>query len=149
MRLNWAQNVYTQKVNDFGTAITVAKYPVSGSFIDVTNFTHFAFLIFAGTLDSALTCQVEEADAADGTPQDITGAVKIIGATDDNKWSSIEVAVEEMDLEDDMRYVTLDITGAAGSNDYLCIVFVGWNIRHRPVTQPTNYLTAVRIPTGS
>ncbi len=143
MRNNSYQNVKTQKCNNFNTAIVDGDFPASGSYIDVSEHTHFIFWVFVGTLDSELTAQVQQATAADGTPANITGATLTIAADDDNEWKSIEC--ETAWLTDGYRYVTLDLAGAAGGNDYACIVFQGWNARTRPVTQPAGYSEAVLI----
>lgn len=137
--------VYVQKVNSFNTAIEVGEFPASGSYIDVSGFERFVFLILAGTLDTALVCQVQQATAVNGTAKDITGATVTVGASDDNKWHSIEVQTAKLDANNDYRYVTLDITGAAGSNDYLCIVFLGFYPGEQPVTQHASYVSAVVV----
>lgn len=147
MRFNLDKFLYVNKANDFNTAITDGVFPASGSFYDVSEFTHFAFLIFAGTLDSALTCQVKQDTSATQTAsvKNLTSATATIGATDDNKWRTIEFEVARLDIANNFRYVTLDVSGAAGSNDYLCIIAVGWDARRQPVTQPANYLEAVLV----
>ena len=145
MRNNLYEACYIEKCNNFNTAIADGDFPASGSYIDVSDFTHFAFLILVGTLDSALVCKVQQATAVDGTPADITGATLTVAADDDNEWKSIEVESAKLNLASDYRYVTLDVAGAAGSNDYLCIVFLGWNARHLPVTQPAGYTEAVEV----
>lgn len=138
-------SVYVQKVNNFMTAIEVGEFPASGSYIDVAQFERFVFLILAGTLDTALTCQVQQATAVNGTAKDITGAVTTVGTGDDNKWHIIEVQTDQLDINNDYRYVTLDITGAAGSNDYLAIVFLGLNPGEQPVTQHASLVAAVVV----
>lgn len=147
MRFNLDKFMYVQKANDFNTAITDGKFPASASFIDVSEYSHFAFLVFAGTLDSALTCQVYQDTSATQTAsvKTVSGAVTIVGTTDDNKWRSVEVETARLDVANNFRYVTLDVSGAAGSNDYLCIVFLGWNARREPVAQSANYLEAVLV----
>lgn len=138
MRNNVYENLYVEKCNAFNTALVDGDFPASGSYIDVSNFTHFAFLVAAGTLDSELTLQVQQAEAADGSTANITSATATIAADDDNQWGVIEVEVAKLNLATD-RYVTLDVAGAAGGNDYACIFFIGWNARHAPVTQPANF----------
>ena len=117
------------------TAVAAQLYPTSGNFIDVSNHERFAFLVAAGALNSALTFQVQQATAVNGTPKDVTGAVSIVGATDDNKWHLIEVQASALDINNDYRYVTLKSTGAAGGDDYAAITFFGFNSKSRPVTQ--------------
>jgi hypothetical protein len=115
--------------------LAVAKYPTSGSFIDVSDFERFAFLIQAGALDSATTCQVEQAKTINGSPKVVTGAVVVIPADGDDKWYLIEVQTNELDSNDGYRYVTLDVTGPAAGDDYGAITFFGINPGYRPVTQ--------------
>ena len=134
----FAVNTYFEGINNFNTAITDGKFPASASFIDVSGYAWFAFGIRAGTLDSALTCQVEQATANDGTPKDVTGAVDIVGATDDNDYLWIEVQSAQLDLDGGYRYVTLDITGAAGGNDYLDVIFYGLHAKEMPITRHAN-----------
>ena len=117
-------------------ALSVAEYPASGSYIDVSGFERFAFLVGAGALDTATTLQVHQATANNGTPKDITGATLTIAADGDDKWYLIEVQTNKLDLNNDYRYVTLDVTGPTG-NDYGCILFFGLNPGSKPVTQPT------------
>jgi hypothetical protein len=118
-------------------AMTVAEHPASGSFIDVAKFERFAFLVGAGALDSATTLQVHQATAVDGATKDVTGATLVIAADGDDKWYLIEVQTNKLDINNDYHFVTLDITGPAGGNDYGCIWFFGFNPGLKPVTQPT------------
>jgi hypothetical protein len=147
MRNNQYENVYTEKCNEFVTAIAAGNFPASTAYIDVSNFTHFCFKIFAGTLDTALVCQVKQDTSATETAsiKDVTGATLTVGTGDDNEWMIIEVEVAKLDINNNFRYVTLAVGGAAGSNDYLCIVFEGWAVRHVPVTQPAGYSAHVLI----
>ncbi len=143
MRHNFYENTYKLKANAFNTAMVDGNFPASAAYIDVSNFTHFAFLIDAGTLDSALTCQVRQDTSATETAsiKDVTGAVAVVGTTDDNDSFVIEVEAAKLDIANGFRYVTLAVSGAAGGNDYLCINFLGWNARHMVVTQPAEFAT--------
>lgn len=131
----YSEQVYTQTCNAFMTAIVDGKFPASGSFIDVADYERFVYQLKAGTLDSALTCTVQEASAVDGSPSSISGATVTVGTTDDNEMFLIEVETRRL-TKTGKRYVTLDITGAAGGNDYLSITFLGINPGVTPVTQP-------------
>jgi len=143
MRFTMSENVYMEGCNEFMTAITDGDFPSSGSFIDVSDYTHFAFLVHAGTLDSELTLQVQEHDSATGTATDVSGATATVEATDDNKGFLIEVEVAK--LSADHHYVTLDVSGAAGSNDYLDVWFLGWNTRHAPITAWSSMDTTTEV----
>lgn len=131
----FSEQVYVKAANAFGTAIVDGEFPASGSYYDVSDYERFAFIITAGASDTALTCQVQQAAAIDSTAKDITGAVQTVGASDDGEVFIIEVETRRLDLNNGYNYVTLDVTGQAGSNDYLAIVFVGINPGAAPVTQ--------------
>ena len=126
------------------TALSAAKYPASASFIDVSDFDRFAFLIGLDVVADALDFQVQQADAVDGTPKDITGAAKTDTlATDDQKYILIEVETRRLDINNGYHFVTLDVSGIAGTNN-ACIVFFGLP-KVVPVTQPASYLAHVIV----
>ena len=108
-------------------ALAVASYPASGAFIDVSQYERFAFLVQAGVLDSAITCQVQQAATINGALKDITGAVVVIAATGDNKWYLIEVQTDHLDINNGYNYVTLTLTGPDLANDFGAITFFGLN----------------------
>jgi len=126
------------------TVLADANFPASTAYIDISPYERFGFLIFAGTVDTALTFQVLQDTSATETAdvKNITGAVVIVPALGDDKWYAIEVQAARLDLEpgatttpDLFKYVTLKLTGAAGTNDYACIVFYGIPYTS-PATQP-------------
>lgn len=138
------EDLYIQVVEPGLTATADAKYPASGSFIDVYDFERFAFLVGLDVVADALDFQVEQATANNGTPKDITGAAKTDTlATDDQKWLLIEVQTDQLDINNDYRYVTLDVTGNAGVNN-ACIIFIGVPKKH-PVTQHASFLEHVIV----
>jgi hypothetical protein len=75
----------------------------------------------------------------------ITDAAVVIGTDDDNKWASIEVQCNKLDIANGYRYVSLYATGGAGSNDYAAIVFIGHRAGEAPVVQSASYLTPVVV----
>jgi hypothetical protein len=127
-------------------AVTVAKLPASTAFIDVSEFNRFAFLIGAGALNSALTFQVQQDTSATATAaiKDITGAVVVVPADGDDKWSLIEVQTDHLDINNDFRFVTLNNTGAAAGDDYAAIYFLGFGAKV-PVTQGADKGTIVTV----
>ena len=135
---NLHDEMYVQKVNNFNTALADGKFPASGSFIEAGKFDYLGFLIELGTLDSAITFTLQAADAADGTPADVTGKDQAILTTDDDKWLFIGARASELGVL--TPWVTLDVDGSAGSNDYACITFLGWGARHQPVVQLANFV---------
>jgi hypothetical protein len=116
-------------------AIVDGQFPASGSFIDVSQFHRFAFLIMAGALNSALTAKVQQASAVNGALKDVTSATVTIPANGDDKWYLIEVETNHLDSNNGYKYVTLDLAGAAGGDDYGAILFLGLNPGYAPVTQ--------------
>ena len=142
-----SEDVYIQPANNFNTAITDGNFPASASYIDVAQFERFAFAVRAGTLDSALTLQVKQDtdETETASIKNITGATATIGTGDDNEFVTIEVETRKLDLNNSFRYVTLAVSGAAGSNDYLDILFLGINPDVKPVTQPATYSQAVIV----
>ena len=147
MRNNVYENEYLEKCNNFNTAIADGNFPASVSYIDVSSYETFSFVLFVGTLDSALTCQVRQDTSATETAsiKDVTGAVQVVGAGDDNEWMVIEVETAKLDIANGFRYVTLAVSGAAGGNDYLCIVLRGGRARRLPVTQPAGFSAHVLV----
>jgi len=138
MRQNWYRHMYTLLLNT-EDALAVQHYPASGSYIYVGNYTHCAFVTYVGALDSAITLQVHQDTDATETASiaDLTGATDVIAADDDDQVFVLEF--ETAKLTDTFDYVTLDVTGPAGANDYACIVFYGWNAKTLPVTQPATF----------
>jgi hypothetical protein len=143
MRMNLYENCYVLQLNA-EDALVAQNYPLSGSYIDTREFTHFAFLMLMGALDSALTPQVIQDTSATETAsvKNVTGAVESIAADADDQTFSIEVETAKLDIGNDFRYVSLTMAGAAGGNDYGAIVFLGWNVREAPVTQPSTFPAA-------
>ncbi len=126
-------------------AVTEKLYPVSTAFIDVSGYERFVFLVAAGALNSALTFQVQQATAANGTPKDVTGAVAVVAADGDDKWSLIEVQTARLDINNDYHFVTLKSTGAAGGDDYAAITFFGVNPLEKKVTQGADCTQVISI----
>jgi hypothetical protein len=120
-----------------GGEIAAQDYPASGSFISVRGMHRFAFLIGVGTIDSALTCKIQQADAIDGTPKDITDAVIVIPADGDNKWYMVESEVGHLDMNNGFDHVLLDVAGATG-NDNAAVFFLGYGKRV-PVEQGADF----------
>lgn len=137
------EDVYVYPCNVPNTAIVDGEFPASGSYIDVGDFEHCAFIIVAGDLDSALTCQVQQAATSTGTAKDLTGAQWVIGTNDDGKVGVIEFKPAALDINNGYNYVTLDITGASG-NDYAAVTFLGF-AKGKPVTQSSTYFDTSAI----
>lgn len=127
MRINelFSEAAKIQQLN-VETALAASSYPASGSFIDVSKFKRFAFLIQVGALTSAVTAKVQQAAAVNGALKDIAGATVTIPDTGDSKWYLIEVQTDHLDINNDYHYVTLTLTGPAGLDDFGAITFLGF-----------------------
>jgi len=140
--------VYCLKCNSFNTALTAAdRIPASASFIDMAGIEHGVFLIAAGTLTTAANWQVYQDKSATetGDIKVIAGAVAAELDTDDNKWFTVEFDVEDLDLENGFRYVTIVPSGGTGGDDYACVFFLGFGSKKVPVSQPSNYKYHVSV----
>lgn len=135
----FAKNNLLATLNNFNTGLVDGKFPVSGSFIPAQPYTWFLFLLRAGTLDSALTVQLQQDTGVTQTAsiKNITGAVVTIGAGDDDELFYIEIQVMgALDIGNDFSHLTLDVSGAGGANDYLDMIYFGLHAKTMPVTQP-------------
>lgn len=124
-------------VTNFGTAIVDGKFPASGSFVAAQPYPWWTFLIRVGALNSALTVQLQQDTSATQTAsiKNVTSAVRTIAADDDNELHYIEFEVKAaLDLAG-FTHFTLDITGAAGGDDFLDIILLGHHAKTAPVTQ--------------
>lgn len=74
------------------------------TYVDTLGFNHVEFQMITGTLDAAIgstaetsPLKIEECDTTDGTYTDVTGAAMaaVIAATDDNKISCIDIALNK------------------------------------------------------
>ncbi len=145
MNYNIFENMHVQPVKNVDDAIGDQNYPPSGSYIDVQSFTSFAFLVHAGDDWGTPAFQVwqDTSETETGSIKVITGATVVGLATDDDKWFTIEVEVSRLDIGNSFRYVTL--IASATSTEEAEIIFVAWQARHVPLTQPSGYRTHVII----
>ena len=139
------EQVYIQSVLPPESGPTTATVPTT--YIDVTDFERFAFLISAGALGASATvaAQVVQATAAAGTGSKvITGAAMTAFADDDDdQFVTIEVQSDQLDIANGFRYVAITVTIANTAD--LEVLFLGLNPRHVPVTQPDAYIEAVQV----
>ena len=78
----------------------------------------------------------DTAATAAGDIKVVTGALLTVGATDDNDLFALEVTQDQLDMNNDFRYVTLKVGGATGSDDYAAVFAIGIKKGQIPVTQP-------------
>ena len=128
------------KVNvlEEGDALAAALYPTSGNFKDLRGVHRFAVVGIVNAVDSAVTIQVQQATAVNGSPKDITGAVHIIPAdgSENGKWFVIEVEVSHMDSNNGYKFVTVAVSGVAGSNDTVTLLLLEFGGPKVPCAQP-------------
>lgn len=135
----FTENVYLQYVLKPAADTTDASYPASGSFIDVSTYERFAFLIFVGaTDDTSVAAKVQAATAANGALTDVTGAAitaTVLAGTNDNKWAMIEVETRKLHLlGESYKYVTLTVATTGGTATISGAFFIGWRIATLPPT---------------
>ena len=113
------------------TALADAKYPTSTNFISVVGYPVVHILITLGTIADALTFKVQEANAANGTPADISGLTHTIATNDDGEF--IYFAFRTNVMTNAYSHITVDVAGNSGSNYATIHYFL--EATSRPVTQ--------------
>lgn len=115
------------------TALTDAKYPTSTNFISVVGIPVVHILITLGTIADALTFKVQEANAANGTPADISGLTATIATNDDGEF--VYFAFTTNKLTNAYTHITVDVSGNSGSNYATIHYFL--EVTSNPATQVT------------
>lgn len=135
-----AENVYMEVVKVPGT-ITTGTLPAS--YIDVSQFEWFAFMMILGATDGTHDMQVVQATAAAGTSSKvITGAaITQLSGTDDNKYAIVQVRTDRLDGANGFKFVSQ--TATIGGTTSACILFFGWRGDTVPVSQPANFVEKV------
>jgi hypothetical protein len=141
---SFAERIFVQNLNA-EDALSAAKFPASASFIDTQPYKRFGFIILAGALNTATVAQVVQDTSATQTAgvKSVTGATLTVPTDGDDEAYIIEVDAHALDSANDFRYVSLDISGATGGDDYGAIMFFGIADK-APVTQQN----AVAVVTG-
>ena len=136
------EDLYFQTLEAGLTGLADGKFP--GSFIDASKYERFAFYVALDVIADAVDLKVQQATAVNGTPKDVTNAAKTdIANTDDQKQVLIEVETAHLDINNDYRYVTLDVSGISGTSN-ASIFFIGVP-KKRPVTQHADLLEHVIV----
>lgn len=146
MRDIFDDTVYAQMLEGGLTVLADANYPASGSYIDVSRFESFVFLVGLDTVVTPDFAVYQDTSATQtASIKAVTGAAKTdVVTTDDGKWFSIEVETARLDIANNFRFVTLQVSGTGGA-DNANIWFLGRLPRQRPPTQHANYDEAVVI----
>lgn len=116
-------------------------YPASGSYIDVSGAERVHVLIHVGTLADAITFQLYESDAADGTEDELSDSYykHTCTAADDGEFIVITLEVARMSL--DHHFLTTQVGSVSGSN-YASIIYLLEMSGNKPPTQNTTYFPA-------
>jgi len=113
-------------------------YPASGSYIDVSGAERVHVLLHIGTLADAITFQLYEAEAVDGTEDALSSSYykHTCTATDEGEFVVITIEVSRMSL--DHHFLTTKV-GAVSGSDYATIVYLLEMYGELPPTQSTDY----------
>jgi len=138
-----SENVFIQMVlPPTGANVTDAVYP--STYIDVSGYGRFAFLVAVGTSnDTAVQAKVVQATAAAGTgKKDVSSAAvtttTLAGSSSDDRWAIVEVEVNHLDIANGFRYVSLDVAATGGSATAMAVFFMAWRGRSLPPTFGTD-----------
>jgi hypothetical protein len=138
------EEVYRQQVAN-PAALSAGTLPAS--YINVSDFDRFAFVLELGATDQAVDFKVVQATAAAGTgSKDVSGAaITQFATTDDNKQAMIEVEVRKLDINNGFYFVAVTSALTGGTATTASIVFYGVNNGVVPVTQPAAFAQRVLV----
>lgn len=141
---NLPKEVYLQQAlaptTDLGSTIVPATY------IDVTQFERFGFIVFMGTSNrTTATIQVVQATAAAGTgSKNVSGAVNSTTPTT-GQWAVVECSADQLDINNGFRYVAVQPAVAGGTAGAASVLFYGMRPRTESVTPDTNLAQIVLL----
>ncbi len=94
-------------------------------------------VVMAGTLGSSATldAKLTQATTSGGTYKDISGKAitQLVKATDDDKQALINCRAEELDIDNDYRWVKLSMTVGTATSDAGALV-LGFGERYGPAS---------------
>lgn len=133
-------------VNYIAPQLLDAGSAVSG-WLYAGNSTRVTAIVQVGATDTTVDAKLQQATDSSGTgAKDITdAAITQIGATGDNRFVSIDLATENLDLANGFDYVQLSITAGDGTEGAQVGAIVIQNARHMPPTQPAAYAEKVVV----
>jgi hypothetical protein len=138
-------------LNNPTTAIVDGEFPASGSYIDIASPnspSNVTFLAVVHAVDEDIVLQVKEALTVSGTPKNISLATVTIASTAAlNDKYAINVEVTKMDINSDYRFLTLDVSGATGADDFISLYLLTYDSKVIPITATDN-LTVVNVVAG-
>lgn len=99
----------------------IAAGAVLSDAVDMSKFDRIQAIVMAGTLGASATLdgKLQQATTAGGTYKDITGKAitQLVKATDDDKQAVINCRADELDMDNDYRFVKLVMTVAVATSD--------------------------------
>ncbi len=103
--------------------------------IDMSKIDQVLAVIMAGILGASATldAKLTQATTSGGTYKDITGKAitQLVKATDDDKQALINCRAEELDIDNDYRWVKLSMTVGTATSDAGALV-LGFGERYGP-----------------
>ena len=141
------EEVYIQKVLDPVDNTGAGAATVPATYIDVSDFERFVFLLSIGNMTGTLDMQVVQAQDGAGTgSKNIANAVITqLGASDDNKQVLVEVEVRKLDINNGFHFVAITLTEAGSSAQLADAFFFGINPGNAPVTQHADVAETVFV----
>lgn len=105
--------------------------------IDMSKFESIMAVIMAGILGASATIDAKlvQATTSGGTYKDVTSKAitQLVKATDDDKQAIINCRAEDLDVDNDYRYVKLSMTVGTATSDSGAVV-LGFNARTNPAS---------------
>lgn len=141
------ESVYFEKALDPQDNTGNGAATIPSTYIDVSDFDYFAFLVSVGTHDGTLDAQVVQATASDGSDSKNVANAAITQLVDanDNEQAGIVVETRQLDINNDFRYVALTLTEAATTGQLADVWFMAWNAGEEPVTQHSDFSEQVFV----
>lgn len=103
--------------------------------IDMSKIDQILAIVMAGTLGASATldAKLTQATTSGGTYKDITGKAitQLVKATDDDKQALINCRADELDIDNDYRWVKLSMTVGTATSDAGALV-LGLGERYGP-----------------
>ncbi len=105
--------------------------------VDMSKIDQLLAIVMAGTLGASATldAKLTQATTSGGTYKDITGKAitQLVKATDDDKQALINCRAEELDIDNDYRWVKLSMTVGTATSDAGALV-LGFGERYGPAS---------------
>ncbi|MFA5714392.1 MAG: hypothetical protein WC998_01455 [Candidatus Paceibacterota bacterium] len=141
---------YTQRFSEGAAVLAVinpAAYTTEQNtgYVSLANYHRAAIIIHCGTLAGNLDIDIEEATTTAGAGAQTFDAggkdLALVGTTDNNTVSIIEIRTEECDVDDHYDCINVELTPAGQASDIFSVLVLGLEPRFKPV--PTTLVDSV------